>query len=537
MGLSERLPKERWRRLGTLNVSLIISCGLILTICLLSFTLSRPGSTITEAKILFQGKCSTSNSLDLFLQFTINIFSTCVLASSNFFMQIVSSPTRKEIDHAHRSLHSLEIGVSSFKNLGALSWFKILAWAGLFLTSVPIHILFNSAIYPIDYQGSEWHLTIATPGFVDQTVDYFVPGASLAAVSSCPDRPNGTNLYCNYSEISINAGGDQDILTKAGAYGFGQHDSPENVTRAAQNSASWKFLAPSDCFDQFKFCRPRQEYRDLVVVVDKVPGWTRSEVYNFSGSSASNLSQFWDPRIPPDSLNSLWYSASCQVGRYGSSWANGNRVPKICGSSLPRNDYGCGGALGEPSGVDWIATTKLQGSWTIPFRPANMTVPPDFGYDAKFSELPVKHCMAEPNPDYTCKLGLAPPLLLIVIGCVFIKGGICAGILLRLTDNSLVTPGDAISSFICQPDSNTIGLGTMGFIDADRLEYDGIEKIPASGLFHGPVARRWKHCPRRFKSVLSRAVWVRTYSVLIAGMALISTGLGLDVSGYGAATL
>ncbi|KAG6362579.1 hypothetical protein INS49_007671 [Diaporthe citri] len=166
-----------------------------------------------------------------------------------------------------------------------------------------------------------------------------------------------------------------------------------------------------------------------------------------------------------------------------------------------------------------------------------MTIPSAFGYDAKFSELPVKHCMAEPNPEYTCKLGLAPPLLLIVIGCVFIKGAICTGILFGLTDNSLVTPGDAISSFISQPDPNTVGLATMGFTDADRLEYDSLEKVPASGLLHGPMARRWRHCPRRFKSVLSRAVWVRTYSILIAGMALISTGLGLDVTGNGASTL
>lgn len=544
MGLSEQLPKERWRRLGLLNVSLIISCGLIITICLLSFTLSRPGSTITEAKILFWGKCSTSNNLDLFLQFVINVFSTCVLASSNFFMQIVSSPSRKEIDHAHRSLHSLEIGVSSFKNLGALSWFKILAWAGLFMTSVPIHLLFNSAIYPIDYQGSDWHLTIATPGFVSQTIDYFVPGASLAAGSSCPAAPYGINLSCSYANISIDTNGYGDTLTTAGSWGFGQNDSlaRADITRAAQNSASWELLTPSDCFDQYKFCKPRQEYRDLVVVVDKVPGWTRSEVYNFSGSAARNLSQFWDPQIPPDSLNSLWYSAPCTLYRYGDyGEASG---AKICGSSSPPTPYdsvtvqpGCSGALGEPSGVDWIGTTKLQGSWTIPFRPANMTIPSAFGYDAKFSELPVKHCMAEPNPDYTCKLGLAPPLLLVVIGCVFIKGAICAGILFRLTDNSLVTPGDAISSFISQPDPNTIKLSTMGFTDADRLEYESIEKIPASGLLHGPMARRWKHCPRRFKSVLSQAVWVRTYSILIAGMALLSAGLGLEVTYNGAATL
>lgn len=501
---------------------------------------------MTEAKILYRGQCSTSNSLNLFLQLIINIFSTCVLASSNFFMQIVSSPTRKEIDHAHRSLHSLEIGVSSLKNLGTLSWFKILAWAGLLLTSIPIHLFFNSTIYPIDYQGSDWHLTIATPGFVNQSVDYFLPGASLAtAGSNCPSSPNGTSLGCSYANITVNAGpgSSGEILTEAGKWGFGSNDSLDGmkIAWAAQHSSSWKLLTPSDCFDEFRFCKPRQEYRDLVVVVDEVSGWIRSEVYNFSGSAAGSLSQFWDPQIPPNRLNSLWYSAPCRLERIGSGHVF--NFPWICISSLPGDDLlsgfsnGCSGALGDPSGVDWIDTTKLQGSWRIPFRLANMTIPTSFGFDNRFSELPVKHCMAEPNPDHTCKLGLAPPLLLIVIGCVFIKSVICAGILFRLNDNSLVTPGDAISTFISKPDPNTSGLATMDFTDADRLEYESIERIPASDLFHGTVARKWKPCPRRFKSVLSRAVWVRTYSILIAGLALIAIGLGLIVSSNGAATL
>lgn len=518
------------------NVSLIISCGLILIIGLLSFTLSH-GNTITQARILYHGPCSTSNSLDLFLQFVINIFSTCVLASSNFFMQIVSSPTRKELDHAHRSLHSLEIGVSSFKNLGSLSWFKILAWGGLFLTSVPIHLVFNSAIYPIDYQGSDWNLTIATPGFVNQTIDYFVPGASLAAAgSSCPSAPNGTNLTCSYSDMTFMIGDSEKVVGPAGSMGYGLSDSlaGTDIDKAARDSSSWDTLTPSECFDQYRFCRPRQQYRDLVVVVDERPGWTRSEVYNFSGSAGNNLTQFWDPQIPQNGLNSLWFSTLCRLYRYG-----GQGSSKICDSSDPYSDGGpgCSGALGEPSGVDWIATTELQGSWRIPFRPANMTIPSSFGYDEKFSEMPVKHCRVEPNPEYICKLGLAPPLVLIVIGCVFVKGGICAVILSRLTDHSLVTPGDAISSFISQPDPNTVGLATMGFADADRLEYESVEKLPPSGLLRGPMARRWKRCSRRFKSVLSRAVWIRTYSILIAGMALISTGLGLDVTGYGASTL
>lgn len=497
--------------------------------------LSRPGSTIMEARILFRGKCSTSNNLDLFLHFVINIFSTCVLASSNFFMQIVISPTRKEIDHAHRSLHSLEIGVSSFKNLGSLPWFKILAWAGLFLSSVPIHLLFNSAIYSIDYQGSDWHLTIATLSFVNQTVDYFVPGASLAVSgSSCPAAPDGSGLVCSYSNDAGPRGYGLNVSIQEGYWG--ESLTRMNITKAAQNSSSWEILTPSDCFDQYRSCKPRQKYRDLIVVIDEVPGWTRAEIYNFNGNAASNLSQFWDSRVPPNRLNSLWFSAPCRLWRDRVIFdPQDDDYSRLCESSYHLS--GCSGALGEPSGLDWINTTKLQGNWKIPFRSFSVDVPPSFGYNYKFNELSVKHCRVEPNPEYTCKVGLAPLLLLFVIGCVFIKGIICTGLLYGLTHTSLVTPGDAISSFISQPDLNTAGLGTIGSADADRLEYKSIDAPPVSGLFSGPQARKWKRSSTRFCSVLPAAVWKRTYAVLTCGMALLITGLGLTVAGYGASTL
>lgn len=539
-----KLPRERWRRLGILYVSLIFSCGIILLITISVVISSKPGGTIMEAKILFDGDCSKSETLDLFLHLIINILSTCVLASSNSFMQIVNSPTRKEVDHAHRFLHSLEIGVSSFRNLGSLSRFKVLAWVGLFVSSVPIHLFFNSAIYSIGYEGSDWQLTISTLGFVDHTVDYFMPGASLApAGSSCPATPIEGQLSCKYSVFDFGHGRYPPLHTGGLGYGLYAYTqdgvlneslTKANTVKAATASSTWDLLTPSLCFDQYRFCKPRQKYRDVVVVVDEVPGWTRSEVYNFSGSAASNLSQFWDPQIPPDRLNSLWFSTSCSLWRYRTStWDR-----PLCDSNSdwgPRT--GCSGALGEPYGLDWTNTTKLQGSWNILFRPYSMEIPTSFGFNAKFNTLSVKHCMAEPNPEYVCKIALAPPLLLIVIGCIFFKAVICTVVLYRLSYTSLVTPGDAISSFISQPDQNTDGLATMGLADADRLEYKGIGDTSVSDLFSGPRARRWKPCSQRFKSVLCGTVWMRTYVVMISGIGLVAIGLGWTSTDYSKSAL
>lgn len=149
----------------------------------------------------------------------------------------------------------------------------------------------------------------------------------------------------------------------------------------------------------------------------------------------------------------------------------------------------------------------------------------------------VTSCLAEPNPEYTCKVGLAPQLLLIVIGCVLLKGIICVAILSRFTHHSLVTIGDAISSFISCPDVVTSGLGTMSLADSERLEYRAIVEIPRTGLATGPRARRWKTCSPSFRSVLSRDIWIRTYSVFTVGMTVLSAGLGLMVTSYGSSTL
>lgn len=390
-----RFPEERWRRLGAINVSLICSCGLIFLIFLLTSVYSRPGRSIIAARILFQGDCTTANRLDLALHLVINIFSTCVLASSNFFMQVVSSPTRKEVDYAHHSLHSLEIGVSSFKNLGSLSWFKIVTWAGLFLSSVPLHLLLNSAVYATGYEGGNWQLTLATEGFVDHTVDYFVPGASLAVSgSSCPEAPSGTNLTCSspfdfrypYSRSdqgSMGYGSVVDINT----YWSEFSTMTINIMNAYENASGWEVLTPAECFAEYRFCKPRQKYRDLVVVVDNVDnGWTRSEVYDFNGSPASNLSQFWDDLVDPNSRNSLWFSAECSIWRDSSD----TRILQYCDSSREGERPGCAGALGAHNGVEWRNTTELEGNWTIPFRPSDLGVPSAFGYNEEYNDLTVK---------------------------------------------------------------------------------------------------------------------------------------------------
>ena len=62
-------------------------------------------------------------------------------------MQCLSSPTRAEINKAHNEERWLDIGVLSVKNLRRVSWRRICLWWCLALSSIPLHLFYNSAIF------------------------------------------------------------------------------------------------------------------------------------------------------------------------------------------------------------------------------------------------------------------------------------------------------------------------------------------------------------------------------------------------------
>jgi hypothetical protein len=77
----------------------------------------------------------------------INALSTVLLAGSNYTMQVLSSPTRDDIDKAHGKNRWLEVGVLSPRNIRTLP--RKRAWLCLLLTlsSIPLHLLYVATIY------------------------------------------------------------------------------------------------------------------------------------------------------------------------------------------------------------------------------------------------------------------------------------------------------------------------------------------------------------------------------------------------------
>ena len=110
---------------------------------------------------LLKGECSRITIYNIVAHLTINVLSTLLLSGSNYCMQCLSSPTRREINNAHKRGITFDIGISSLRNLGALDRWKVLMWTLLGISSLPLHLL--SVILP-----SRWFQRLFIPNAKSQ---------------------------------------------------------------------------------------------------------------------------------------------------------------------------------------------------------------------------------------------------------------------------------------------------------------------------------------------------------------------------------
>jgi hypothetical protein len=91
--------------------------------------------------LLRAGDCDQIKRVNTGIHLLINVFSTVLLGGSNYCMQCLSAPTRKEIDRAHAAGTWLDIGIPSFRNLRCIRRRRVALWSLLGLSSLPLHLL------------------------------------------------------------------------------------------------------------------------------------------------------------------------------------------------------------------------------------------------------------------------------------------------------------------------------------------------------------------------------------------------------------
>ncbi|KAK5677181.1 hypothetical protein LTS10_010370 [Elasticomyces elasticus] len=149
--------RGKWRittALGAL-AALIVLCANI-TLLIWSYTTHK--TTGQGSVIVYTGSCDETKHVTLWADLAINILSTILLSASNSCGQLLSAPTRDDIDAAHARSTWLDIGIQSGRNLRHIPGRRRFMWWMIGLSSVPLHLFYNSVVFSTlsanDYQAA-----------------------------------------------------------------------------------------------------------------------------------------------------------------------------------------------------------------------------------------------------------------------------------------------------------------------------------------------------------------------------------------------
>ena len=135
----------QWRNLGwqigVLSAFYISVFVLVVNISLLIVGGVKHGGYADGIGTLNYGDSGPMKRIGLTYHVLINVLSTALLTSSNYCMQILSAPSREELDLAHARNSWLDIGIISFRNLAFISQRRMVCWCILGFSSLPLHLL------------------------------------------------------------------------------------------------------------------------------------------------------------------------------------------------------------------------------------------------------------------------------------------------------------------------------------------------------------------------------------------------------------
>ncbi|KAI8714849.1 hypothetical protein NCS52_01205800 [Fusarium sp. LHS14.1] len=111
------------------------------------WAMTRDEKNRLDQPVLREGACSEMKYLNTGLHLIINALSSILLAASNYGMQCITAPTRADVDKAHFEGKWLDIGVPSVHNLSRLPAQRVVLWGLLMLSSLPLHLVYNSVVF------------------------------------------------------------------------------------------------------------------------------------------------------------------------------------------------------------------------------------------------------------------------------------------------------------------------------------------------------------------------------------------------------
>ena len=190
-----------------------------------------------------EGDCNETKRLDLWLHLGINSLSTLLLGASNYTMQCLSAPTRDEISNAHRQQITMDIGIPSIRNLRRVSWRRISLWWLIALSSIPLHFMYNSAVFSTlsthPYTAAVvTHDFLTDAPFNNEAVSAYLASGLLGDTSSPVDAQRLTALRDNQSAL-------QNLSNDACLKAYRRELVPDRLDVLVVSSATNSNLYPS----------------------------------------------------------------------------------------------------------------------------------------------------------------------------------------------------------------------------------------------------------------------------------------------------
>ncbi|KAB5554515.1 hypothetical protein GE09DRAFT_964056 [Coniochaeta sp. 2T2.1] len=122
-------------------------------------------SLSTNESVIFSGSCTTAKSINTGVHALINVFVVVLVAGGNYVFQVLSSPTRDEVDAAHAKKKWLDIGIPSFRNLARISRGRAFLAILMLLVAVATQIMYNAVIFT-SQTAMDYNILLVTPSFL-----------------------------------------------------------------------------------------------------------------------------------------------------------------------------------------------------------------------------------------------------------------------------------------------------------------------------------------------------------------------------------
>lgn len=430
----------------------VISCAFIATVLcfntiLVVYSIAKNPPSKDGVGKLKRGPCGPILLASTWSHVAINICSTIVVAASNYNMQCLSAPTRKDIDEAHKTNKYMDIGVHSVSNLLKVPRWKVVLWAALLFSTLPLHLLWNSAIFAVSAVNEYSGLVVAPNFLEDQNLGLNCSDQAMSQYQQASlDNSTGSDTE-SYTTCWLLSEAKAGRLVKYSReecikkYEFRLEISSYNLIVVANNDS----FSPSASFPA-NAPYPVLAYFDSMSYPSKLSSWCQNQC------PKSWCTPWLGHHLDPCGLEYPDWSTSIKTNT--SLWCNADGWYSA-NTTFPCYAYAANGSIWNPGhfqgSSDWICSTDdVYGghcSVSNALSPGSqLTILPE--------KYQIDHCLVS-ETNFECELQYSSYIFYAVIACNATKFLAIFLHLFLARDPIFATVGDAVASYLNEPDITT----------------------------------------------------------------------------------